>query len=311
MEERKGGLLTTSRAREAARTRGVPSAEKRGAGGGGAGERQYHLSLAPGELAESVLLCGDPARADRVAELFDELLVSRRHREFMTHTGRWRGIELSVVSTGIGADNTEIALVEISRLCRSPALIRVGSSGTLRSGVRIGDLIISTGAVRLENTSTFFVHEGYPALAHHEVVLALLTAAWRMGVRYHLGLTATAPGFYGAQCREVEGFPLRRPGLIGELAGQGVLNMEMESSALLTLASLRGFRAGAVCAVYAHRPSGRFAGERARMEAEGRCIGVGMEALRVLHEMDRVRAESGRRDWGADLSIGREGPREK
>ncbi|MEM4728865.1 MAG: nucleoside phosphorylase [Thermoplasmata archaeon] len=264
---------------------------------GGDVERQYHIALAPGELAESILLCGDPARAERVAGLFDEGLLTRKHREFVTHTGRWRGLGISVMSTGIGPDNTEIALVEISRICRSPVLIRIGSSGALRPEVRIGDLIISTGAVRLENTSTFFVHEGYPAIAHHEVVLALLTAAVRKKVRHHLGLTATAPGFYGAQCRKVEGFPLRWPGLIDELAGEGVLNLEMETSALLTLAALRGFRAGAVCAVYAHRPSGKFAGERERWEAEGRCVEVGMEALRILHKMDEEKRRAGREHW--------------
>lgn len=283
------------------RGRARGSTPRRGESGRGkSARREYHIALARGELAESVLLCGDPARAERLAGLLDEVLVTRRHREFVAHTGMWSGLPVSVVSTGIGPGSTEIAVLEISRVCRSPTLIRVGSSGALRRGIRLGDLVVSTGAVRLENTSTFFVHEGYPAIAHHEVLLALITAAERAGVRYHVGLTATAPGFYGAQCREVEGFPLRRPGLIHELAAQGVLNMEMEASTLLSLASLRGFRAGAVCAVYAHRPSGRFASERVRKEAEERCIEVGLGAVKVLGEMDDARRESGVRRWTPD-----------
>jgi uridine phosphorylase len=167
----------------------------------------------------------------------------------------------------------------------------------------MGDLIISSGAVRLENTSTFFVHEGYPAIADFEVLTAIICAAERCGAAYHVGLTATAPGFYGAQCRRVAGFPLRDPGLMGELARQGVLNYEMETSALLTLASLRGFRAGAVCAVFAHRPSGRFIDERDMPKAEGRCIEVGMEALRILRGMDRVKKRARRRYWTPDLGL--------
>ena len=265
--------------------------------------RQYHIALGPGELAEYVLLCGDPDRAARVAGLFDEVRLERRHREYVTYTGKWNGLELSVMSTGIGADNTEIAVIEISQICHRPTLVRIGSCGTLREEVRIGDLVISAGAVRLENTSTFFVHEGYPAFADYEVLMALVAAAGRKGLRHQVGLTATAPGFYGAQCREVEGFPLRKPDLIRELAAQGVLNYEMETSALLTLSTLRGLRAGAVCAVYAHRPSGRFIAEKDIPEAELRCIEAGMEAVRILARMDEVKKAAGAARWTPELRI--------
>jgi uridine phosphorylase len=264
---------------------------------------QYHIGLAPGELAETVLLCGDPARAGRVSGLFDELHLSRAHREFLTHTGSWKGVPISVMSTGIGADNTEIAVIEASRITSSPTFIRVGSCGTLKRTIGIGDLIISSGAVRLENTSTFFVHEGYPASAHFEVLMALMGAAESGGTRYHVGLTATAPGFYGAQCRQVEGFPLRDPGLMDGLARQGVLNYEMETSALFTLASLGGFRAGAVCAVYAQRPTGKFISDRQIPAAEKKCIDVGMEAARLLHRMDEVKKRRRKRFWTAELSL--------
>ncbi|MBM4248025.1 MAG: nucleoside phosphorylase [Euryarchaeota archaeon] len=266
-------------------------------------ERQYHIALSPGELAEHVLLCGDPDRAARVASRFDEVRFERRHREYITFTGRWEGADLSVMSTGIGPDNTEIAVIEISRVCRRPTLIRIGSCGALQERMRLGDLVISAGAVRLENTSTFFVHEGYPAVSDCEVLLALVAAAARRGHRHHVGLTATAPGFYGAQCRAVDGFPLRRPGLIGELAAQGVLNYEMETSALLTLASLRGLRAGAVCAVFAHRPSGRFIDGRDIPRVEARCIETGLEAVRVLRRMDEVKRAAGATRWTPEMRI--------
>jgi len=265
--------------------------------------RQYHIGLAPGELAETVLLCGDPARAGRVSSLFDDVRLSRTHREFVTHTGSWNGAPISVMSTGIGADNTEIAVIEISQITKSPNLIRIGSCGALRKDIRIGDLVISSGAVRLESTSTFFVHEGYPASAHYEVLMALIGAAESRKSRYHVGLTATAPGFYGAQCRQVEGFPLRDPGLIDSLARQGALNYEMETSALFTLATLRGFRAGAVCAVYAQRPTGKFISDGQIPAAEKKCIDVGMEAALLLQKMDEVKKKNGRRHWTPELRI--------
>jgi uridine phosphorylase len=265
--------------------------------------KQYHIGLARGELAGTVLLCGDPARAGRVAGIFDDVRVSRSHREFCTHTGSWKGVPMSVMSTGIGADNTEIAVIECSRIAASPTFIRIGSCGALQKNIGMGDLVISSGAVRLENTSTFFVHEGYPAAAHYEVLMALVGAAERTKSPYHVGLTATAPGFYGAQCRQVEGFPLRDPGLIDSLARQGVLNYEMETSALFSLASLGGFRAGAVCAVYAQRPSGRFIADRQIPAAEKRCIDAGMEAALLLNDMDSVKKSNGRRHWSPELSI--------
>lgn len=279
--------------------------EGRGAGGKGRGRagRQYHIALGPGELAESILLCGDPDRAARAAAFLDRVDLERRHREYVTFTGEWKGASVSVMSTGIGADNTEIAVIEISQICRRPTLIRIGSSGALKRQMRIGDLVISTGAVRLENTSTFFVHEGYPALADYEVLMALVAAAKGGGRRHHVGLTATAPGFYGAQCRNVDGFPLRRPGLIDELAAQGVLNYEMETSALLTLASLRGLRAGAVCAVYANRPLKRFIAEKDIPEAEAGCILTGLEAVSVLRRMDAAKRAAGAARWTPELHI--------
>jgi len=277
--------------------------QRTGKGGQRATGRQYHIALGPGELAESILLCGDPDRAARVASHFDSVRLERRHREYVTFTGKWKGNELSVMSTGIGPDNTEIAVVEISQICKRPTLVRIGSCGTLRDDIEIGDLIISTGAVRLENTSTFFVHEGFPALADYEVLMALIAAAKSGGRRHHVGLTATAPGFYGAQCRRVEGFPLRRPGLIDELAAQGVLNFEMETSALLTLSTLRGLRAGAVCAVYAHRPSGRFIADKDILKAEEGCIQTGLEAVSVLRRMDDVKKAAGAAQWTPTLRI--------
>ena len=110
-------------------------------------------------------------------------------------------------------------------------------AATLQPEIALGDLIISTGAVRLESTTSFFVHDGYPAVADYEAVLALIEAAERLGHRTHVGLTATAPGFFGAQGRPIPQLPIRYPDLAEDMARQRVMNFEMEASALLVLAT--------------------------------------------------------------------------
>jgi len=256
--------------------------------------RQYHINLAPGELAEYVILCGDPARSHRAGQLLNSVKIKRANREFVTYTGNWKELTVSVLSTGIGTDNIEIAVVEAIQLysTKKPTFIRVGSSGGLRSEVALGDLVISSGAVRLENTSTFFVDDGYPAVANHEVILALLMAADSMGFRYHVGLTASASGFYGAQGRDTPNFQPKDPKLPEKLANQNVLNFEMESSTLFTLGSLADIRAGTVCAVYANRSRCTFIKETDKLIAEENCLITGLEALRILAKMDNENTNS-------------------
>jgi uridine phosphorylase len=265
------------------------------------GERQYHIGLGPGELAEYILLPGDQDRVDIVASHFDTVELRHRHREFATATGTYRGMRVSCVSTGIGTDNVEIVLSEILAITDHPTLIRIGSSGALQPGVEIGDLIISTGSLRLETTTSWFVHEGYPAVAHYEAVLALEEAATRLGHRHHVGLTATAPGFYGAQGRPIPHLPIRYPDLAEEIARQGILNFEMEASALLVLASLGGCRAGVVCAVYANRRTGQFAEGDVRTKAEAAVVETGLESLVVLAELDRQKQAAGAARWRPSL----------
>lgn len=266
-----------------------------------AGERQYHIGLGPGELADYILLPGDQDRVDIVASHFDSVELRHRHREFATATGTYRGMRVSCVSTGIGTDNVEIVLSEILAITDHPTLIRIGSSGALQPGIEIGDLIISTGSMRLETTTSWFVGDGYPAVAHYEAVLALEEAAARLGHRHHMGLTATAPGFYGAQGRPIPHLPIRYPDLADEIARQGILNFEMEASALLVLAGLGGCRAGVVCAVYANRRTGQFAEGDVRTRAEAAVVETGLESLVVLAELDRQKQSAGAARWRPSL----------
>ena len=263
--------------------------------------RQYHIGLAPGEAAPNILLCGDPARARRVAAYFEEKGPEIANREYVTITGKYRNLPMTVMATGMGPDNTEMAIVELSQIVKQPTFIRIGSSGALKKGIELADLVITTGAVRLENTSTQFVTEGYPAVAHHEVVLALLEAAQKKALPYHVGLTATAPGFYGAQARNVPRFPPRYPHLLEQLDQMNVSNLEMETSCLLTLATLAEFRAGAVCAIYANRHKNEFIDDKTKDLAEKRCLETGLGAFEILSKIDKAKKD--KKYWLPSMGI--------
>ena len=152
-------------------------------------------------------------------------------------------MRLSAMSTGMGTDNVEIVLAEVMEITDQPSFIRIGSSGALQPEIELGDLIVSIGAVRLENTTDFYVHPGYPAIAHREVVAALEAACLERGYRHHLGLTATASGFYARRAGRCARSRFAILSLRRSCGARRVANLEMESSALFVLTSLAGLRA--------------------------------------------------------------------
>lgn len=262
--------------------------------------RQYHIDAARGDVATPILLVGDPDRAASVADRFESIRFSNSHREYRIHTGLHNGLEVSVVCVGMGAGSMEIGVVELCQIVESPIFIRCGSCGALQPELQLGDLVITQGALRMESASLGFVQQGFPALAHAEAVIALCRAAEENGAQHHVGVTATASGFYGAQGRCPPGFVPRDPSALQGLADQGVLNLEMETSCLLTLAALRGLRAGAVCAVYADRREDTFVDAQQMALAESNCVEVGLGALHHLVRMQQERG--GRPHWHDGLS---------
>lgn len=255
-------------------------------------DRQYHIGLGPRDISDKVIFVGDPQRAKRIANFFDTVRVSVQNREFITYTGFYKGIELTVLGTGIGCDNTEIAIIELCQLKFPLTIIRCGSCGALQPDIEIGDLVISSGALRLETTSTFFVEAGYPAVASHEVILALLKSASDWNFSHHLGITATASGFYGAQSRRIPGFPVKDETLLDRIKKQGVKNIEMESSTLFSLASLRGFRAGTICTVFASRPRNSFIASDKKDQNELKAIRATLGAFEILNKMDEQKKDA-------------------
>jgi len=130
----------------------------------GEGGRQYHVNIKGGEIAPVALLPGDPDRIPKITRLWSESNEITRHRGYVVHTGRIGAYPVSVCSTGIGAPSTAIAIEELARSgCK--ALIRVGSMGAIQRGIRCGELVIASAAVRLEGCSKQYVSPDYPAAA--------------------------------------------------------------------------------------------------------------------------------------------------
>jgi len=257
------------------------------------GGAMYHVALRPEDVRKYALLPGDVERAEKIASEWDERRLAARHREYVTYVGRYGGVDLMVTSTGIGGPAAAIAVDELSRLGVG-TFIRVGSTGAIRPDVELGDLVISLGAVRLDGASSQYVRPEYPAVAHYEVVLALVEAAESLGYRYHLGITASTGSFYTGQGRRgcCGYWQSWMEGIIPDLQAAGVVNIEMEAATIFTLASLFGRRAGAVCAVYAQRVRDEFA-----VAGEREAIRTANEAVRILAEWDDLRESAGKRHF--------------
>jgi Uridine phosphorylase len=260
---------------------------------------QYHLEVGPGDVADAVLLPGNPERVDKVTALWDDHEAVASHREYRTATGSYDDTPISVTSTGIGSPSATIAVEELARV-GVDTMIRVGSCGAIQPAADVGDLVITTGAVRQEGTSDEYVRADYPATADGEVVSALVAAAERLDHTYHTGITMSADSFYAGQGRPgFEGFEAAgSDALIAELRAANVTNVEMEASAILTVASVYGLRAGAVCSVYANRTTGEF-----RTEGESRAAETASLAVALLARMDEVKREAGTDRWHAGLSL--------
>lgn len=254
--------------------------------------RQYHIGLGPGEVAKNILMVGDPARAQKATALLEDVQPAVSSREFLSYRGRFQGLDLTVFAHGISAENMEISVIELCQCVERPNFIRCGSSGGLLPSVKLGDLVIAKGCVRREQTSASYVEMGYPALSDHEMICALLEAAKQEGDRQvHLGISASAGGFYAAQGRSIPPFFSNTPDADETLARQGVMNLEMESSCLLTLASLAQCRAASICAIFAERYADRFIGPEQGAQAEMAMLKIALSAFEILGRMDQEKSD--------------------
>lgn len=215
------------------------------------GTKVPHLGISEGDISPYVLLPGDPGRVDLMQGLFDSYHIINSNREFKVGTGDFNGNTISVCSTGIGGPSTEIAVLELLQL-KARCLLRIGGTAAIQEGIECGDLIINTGSVRMGGTTSHYARPEYPALANHYLVQALIETCEELGYRYHLGIGATTSSFYNAQGRSLTPHNYSA-NIIEEMKALRVLNLEMESETLLTLASILGAFAATLLVVHCNR----------------------------------------------------------
>ena len=268
------------------------------------GERNVLTGLAAGDVAKYVLLAvRDPlgfARdaADEIAAHLDDPVLLADTGLFRTFRGSYHGLPVTACSTGSGAPETELALVELAEFSPEGVFIRIGTSGSAHDQVHVGDLVVSSAAVRSEGTSREYIDAGYPAVASPEVTLALADAATRLNHRFHVGITRSNDSLYAGQGRPVLGY--FRPGTedtAGIWARANVLNFERETSLILTLCNLLGRRGGSICSVVNSAVEDRVAPGIGTEAA----ISVALEALVLLDRRDKVKARTGHAFWTPSL----------
>lgn len=227
-------------------------------------DAQPITGLRPGQVAPRAFLCGDPARVERIAEGWSDVRPVCDVREYRIVTGERDGVSLTAASTGIGAPSTAILVEELVKLGVT-TFLRVGNSGGLSPELALGDLVVTTGAVRDDGTSRTYVAPEYPAVADYALVGALVDAARARGARCHTGVSWSLDAFYARNAvlepdgslssMSVGGYwPSGLAERIRDLRAARVLNCEMESGVLLTLAGLFGVRAGCICVVSDRTP---------------------------------------------------------
>jgi uridine phosphorylase len=236
----------------------------------------------------------DPAR--QIAARLESAELIGASGMFTSYTGMYDGARVTVVSGGSGSSEAELALYDFMEFSRAHTYLRVGGSGGIADQVRPGDIVISSGVVREEGMTRAYIDPAYPAASHYEVVAAMAEAADRLGARYHVGVTLSVDSdFVGCGRPGVGGYLQPRSiEMLGVYNRAGVLNGDRESAAVVTLASLFGFRGGAVCSVADNVPAGlEFVAGAGHTSA----IDVALCGCAVLNRMDRKREAAGKGCW--------------
>lgn len=251
----------------------------------------YHLNLHPEELADNVVLVGDPGRVAMISGMFDTVEVRKQNRELITHTGTYKGKRISVISTGMGTDNIDIVLNELDAVAnidlatrtlrdghRALNLVRIGTSGSLNPDIECGGFVASAfglgidgvlhyydteDLIREDLVEAFVQHTGWSSrLPYPYCMPASPVLLDRVAFDMAKGITISAPGFFGPQGREVRAklkYPeLNRKIETFDFQGNKVTNMEMECSAIYGLGSLLGHHPLTVCLIIANRVTGKF-----------------------------------------------------
>lgn len=209
--------------------------------------RMYHIALKKEDLegARYAIICGDPARVPKIAEMLDNPKELGCNREYNSWLGELSGKKTVVMSHGIGGSSTAIALEELIKL-GVDTFIRVGTSGGMQTDILPGDIVILNGAIRMEGTSKEYLPIEFPAVADFSVTAALKSAADKLGERYQIGIGQCKDSFYGQHSPDTMPISYELKEKWEAWKRGGALVSEMESAALFIIASARKVRAGAV-----------------------------------------------------------------
>ena len=242
---------------------------------------QYHIGLTPEDVGEYVILPGDPKRCKKIAEYFDNPQLVADRREFTTYTGYLEGIKVSVTSTGIGGPSAAIALEELVNI-GDKTFIWVGTCGGMDINVKGGDIVIATGAIRMEGTTKEYAPIEFPAVANLDIINALVQSAKNLGFDYHTGIVQCKDSFYGQHN------PERMP-VSYELMNKweawkrlGCLASEMESAALFIVGSLLKVKVGSVFLTVANQEREKQKLENPVVHDTDKAIKTAIEAIKIL-----------------------------
>lgn len=246
--------------------------------------KQYHIQVGKEDIGRYVILPGDPKRCAKIAKYIDDAKLVADNREYVTYTGYLDGVKVSVTSTGIGGPSASIALEELVQ-AGADTFIRIGTCGGMQLNVKSGDVVIASGAVRMEGTSKEYAPIEFPAVADIEVVNALMKAADELNVDSHVGVVQCKDSFYGQHS------PERMP--VGyELLNKweawkrlGCLASEMESAALFVVGSALHVKVGSVFLVVANQEREKEGLSNPVVHDTDKVVRVAVEALRrIIHE---------------------------
>lgn len=251
-------------------------------------DRQYHIQTAKGEVGRYVILPGDPKRCEKIAGYFENPVFVADNREYITYTGTLDGVRVSVTSTGIGGPSAAIAMEELWR-CGADTFVRIGTCGGMQTEVKSGDLVIATGAIRMEGTSKEYAPVEFPAVADLDVTNALVSAAKEKGYPFHTGVVQCKDAFYGQHEPETKPVSYELMNKWEAWKRLGCLASEMESAALFTVASYLGVRAGSCFLVMANQEREKEGLDNPVVHDTDTAIQAAVEAIRRLIREDGER----------------------
>ena len=248
---------------------------------------QYHIGLKEGDVGEYVILPGDPKRCEKIAKYFDDAKLVADRREYTTYTGYLNGVKVTVTSTGIGGPSASIAMEELVKV-GAKCFIRVGTCGGMDLDVKSGDLVIATGAIRMEGTSKEYAPIEFPAVANYDIVTALINSAKKLNLPYHVGVVECKDSFYGQHSPELMPVNYELQNKWNAWLKLGCLASEMESAALFIVASYLKVKVGSIFLVVANQEREKQGLENPVAHDTELAIKTAVEAIKNLINENKV-----------------------